>query len=240
MARISIEQIQEELSKENWSLVSTDYKNLNSELIAKCPEGHLVYTSWGKLRTKRDCPVCKQNKYKENTPIVKEKKKGKTRILALDQATKITGYALFDGAELVHYGIFNINDEDDETARIHQIKMWLLSIIENYKPDIIGIEGIQYEANFGVTTFQTLARLQGVVMDLCFELDIPFKLCPTNTWRAHNGVKGKSRQDKKKSMQLIIKNTYDVSVSDDEADAIGIGKYVAENMASQQEIINWE
>lgn len=52
----------------------------------------------------------------------------------------------------------------------------------------------------GVTTFQTLARLQGILMDTCFELKINYKICPTNTWRAHHEVKGRSRADKKKSM----------------------------------------
>ena len=60
-------------------------------------------------------------------------------------------------------------------------------------------------------------------METLFWEKIPYKVCPTNTWRSHCGVKGKTRVDKKRSMQNIVKKEFDVSVSDDEADAIGIG-----------------
>ena len=92
----------------------------------------------------------------------------------------------------------------------------------------------------GVTVFQTLARLQGVLIETCVELEIPYKIAPTNTWRAHCKVKGRSRADKKRSMQMLVKEWYDVSVTDDESDAIGIGKYVSETHQQKTEIINWE
>jgi Holliday junction resolvasome RuvABC endonuclease subunit len=239
MARITIESIQETLSPEDWKILSTEYKNLDGELTFQCPEGHLVYTSWSKMRTKRECPVCKQNKYKENKAIVREKQKGENRVLALDQASRKTGFALMDGIELVHYGVFE-SSLSDEAARVHEIKEWVISMIENWKPDLIAIEGIQYEQNFGVTTFQTLARLQGVLIEVCFDLKVPYEVVSSNTWRAHCEVKGRSRPDKKRSMQLNIKKWYDVSVSDDEADAIGLCKYAADTHKKRTEIISWE
>lgn len=239
MARITIEKIREELAQENWTLVSEEYHNLDGEIVAKCPEGHPVYSSWGKLRGRYECPVCKQNKWKENKGIIKEKKKGENRVIGLDQATKVSGFSVFDGAELVYYGTFEVSGAD-ETERIHQVRMWLMSMIENWKPDLIGIEGIQYEQNFGVTTFQTLARLQGVVMETCFESGVPFQVCATNTWRAHCGVKGKTRVDKKKSMQLLVKQWFDVTIGEDESDAVGIGKFVAETHQKKTEVVSWE
>lgn len=238
MARITIEQIRDELAAEKWTLVSGEYQNLGSELIMNCPEGHQVYTNWCKWRERHECPICKQNKYKENKSIIQPKKKGENRVLALDQATKNSGFSIFDGKELIHYGTFCANGAE-ETERIHSVRVWLISMIENWKPDLIGIEGIQYEQNFGVTTFQALARLQGVVMETCYELEIPFVVCPTNTWRAHCGVKGRTRTDKKLSMKLLTKQWFDVSITDDEADAIGIGKYVAESHLKKTEIVNW-
>lgn len=239
MARITIEGIAQELAKDNWKILSTEYTNLSTEMCFECNEGHKVFTSWDKLRKKRECPVCKQNILKENKPVLIEKKKGENRILALDQATHITGWSIFDGSQLVKYGTFQTNIED-EIARFQEVKVWLISMIENWKPDIVAIEGIQYQQNIGVTTFQTLARLQGILMNLCYEMKIPCKICPTNTWRAHCGVKGKQRNDKKRSMQLLVKEWFDISVSDDESDAIGIGKYAADAYKKQNEIINWE
>lgn len=239
MPRITIDQIQQELSTENWKLTSTEYKNLDTQMEFKCPEGHKVFSTWGRLRTKRECPVCKQNKFRGTNEIIKKNSK-ENRVLGLDQATHLTGWSIFDGSKLIQYGVFDAGDNEDEVIRFHEVKMWLMSMIENWAPDIIGIEGIQYQQNMGVTTFQTLARLQGVLLDLCVELGIPYKICPTNTWRAHCKVKGSTRHDKKRSMQLLVKEWYDISITEDEADAIGIGKFVADSHKKQTEIVNWE
>lgn len=101
-------------------------------------------------------------------------------------------------------------------------------MIANWKPDHIALEGIQFEQNFGVTVFQTLARLQGILMECCYEQHIEFTICPTNTWRNRVGVKGRTRTDKKRSAQLIIKEKYDVTATEDEADAILIGEYASQ------------
>ena len=239
MARIKIESIAEELSADGWKVLSTDYQNLDTEMEFLCAEGHKVYAPWKKIRTKRECPVCKQNQFKQNINIIKPKVKGENRVLALDQASHVTGYSIFDGSNLVSFGTFEAK-ETDEAKRFHEIKLWLMSMIENWHCDIIGIEGIQYQQNMGVTTFQTLARLQGILMDLCIELNIPYVICPTNTWRAHCGVKGTTRADKKRSMQLLVKKWYDVTVSDDIADAVGIGKYVSDTNQQKTKIVNWE
>lgn len=239
MARIKIETIAEELAADNWKVLSTEYQNLDTEMEFLCSEGHKVYAPWKKIRTKRECPVCKQNRFKQNVGIIKPKIKGENRVLALDQASHITGYSIFDGSNLVTYGTFE-TQETDEAKRFHEIKLWLISMIENWQCDIVGIEGIQYQQTMGVTTFQTLARLQGILMDLCVELNIPYVICPTNTWRAHCGVKGTKRADKKRSMQLLVKEWYDVSVSDDIADAVGIGKYVSDTNQQKTKIVNWE
>lgn len=239
MSKIKIEDIKEELSKDNWELISEEYQNLDSELVFKCSEGHTVFAPWKKLRTKRECPICKHNILKEQDLKIIPKKKGTKRIMALDQSTRITGWSIYDSGELIKYGTF-ITDYDDEIQRDHTIKMWLINMINIWKPEYVGLEGIQYQQNMGVTTFETLARLQGILMETLLELDIPYSICPTNSWRAHCQVKGKTRIDKKRSMQLLAKQWFDISVTDDEADAIGIGKYVAEVLNKKVEIFNWE
>ena len=160
-------------------------------------------------------------------------------MLALDQASHICGYAIYDGGALKAYNTFETKSLNED-ARIHEVKEWLLSMIDTYKPDLIAIEGIQYQQMIGITTFQSLARLQGVLIEVCFDLKIPYEVCPTNTWRAYCGVKGRSRSDKKASMQSLVKSWFDISVSDDCADAIGIGKYAAEKHAKRTEIVSWE
>lgn len=243
MARITIDSINEELAQSGWKCVSTEYKNLDSELQFNCEEGHLVCAPWKKIRTKHECPVCKNNKHKNNNALqIEPKKKGVKRILALDQATHISGWSIYDGQTLIRYGTFETNQKD-EIARISTIKNWLISMLENWKPDFVGIEGIQFQDEssgnkMGVTVFQGLARLQGVLMETCYAQKVDYTICPTNTWRNHCGVKGRYRADKKRSMQLIAKKWYDISLTDDEADAVGIGKYVAD--LNKIEVVNWE
>lgn len=242
MARITLEQINEELKESNWKCTSTEYKNLESELRFECDEGHEVYAPWKKIRTKRECPICKSNQFKKLVESVKPKPKGAKRVLALDQATHTTGWSIFDGDILVRYGTFN-TEIKDETARINAIKNWMISMITNWDPDCVAIEGIQFQEEssgqkMSVTVFQGLARLQGVLMEACYALKVKFIICPTNTWRNHCQVKGRYRPDKKRSMQLIAKKEYDITVSDDEADAIGIGRYAAS--LNKIEVTNWE
>ena len=238
MARITIEQIREELEPENWKIISTEYKNLDSELIFECSEGHRVYNTWKKIRTRRECPVCNQNQFKENNTPILAKKAGEYRLLALDQATKITGWALFSDGKLLRFGAFESN-LDNEIERDNEIKNWLINVIENWHIDFVALEGIQYEEKFGITTFSTLARLQGILMSQLTEQGIPYTICHTATWRNFCGVKGKTRSDRKRSMQLLVKEWYDVTVTDDCADAIGIGHY-ATNKKKTPKIENWE
>lgn len=251
MSKIKIDDIRSLLSEQNWKLISEEYKNLDSELIFICPEGHEVRSSWKKMRINLDCPVCNQNQLKNQDTTIIPKGKKVTRVLCLDQATQKTGFSIFDNGKLIRYGVFSATSSD-ETERIFLIKNWLINMINNWKPDKIGIEGIQfqqasekgtikqYESHMSITVFQVLARLQGVLLDVCYTMNIKCEVCPTNTWRNYCGVKGRTRAEKKKSMQALAKQWYDVSISDDEADAIGIGRYLSNKVGFDREIENWE
>lgn len=239
MARITTEIIQEELAQYGWKLTSENYENLDSMLEFRCEEGHQVFSTWKKIRNKRECPICERNEFKKQDTKIVPKDKSKRRTLALDQSTHINGWSVYDDEQLVKYGVFT-SQKFEEVERIAEVKHWLINMIHEYQPDFCAIEGIQYQQYVGVTTFETLARLQGVLMNTCYELEIPFRICPTNTWRHHCGVKGRARADRKRSMQLLAKQWFDVSITDDEADAIGIGKYAAECLNKKAEVFQWE
>ena len=77
-------------------------------------------------------------------------------------------------------------------------------------------------------------------MAACYEQKIDYVICSPSTWRSHCGVKGRARRDKKRSMQIKVKDWFDITVSDDIADAIGIGKYVSDTHKKKVEVFNWE
>lgn len=239
MARFSIDQIREELKPKGWDILSTKYKNLDSELIFQCPEGHEVYNTWRRMRTRRECPVCNQSQFQETNKIVSSKNKKEYRVLSFDQATHITGWALFSNGKLIKFGVFKAKAAG-EIERDVEIKNWFISMIKNYEPDFVALEDVQYnEKRGGVTTFATLARLQGILMSTAQELGVEYVACSIPSWRNYCGVKGRSRTDQKRSMQLLVKSWYDIDVSDDCADAIGIGYYAISK--SQKPIVeNWE
>ena len=243
MSKIKIDDIRKAAIEHDWILLSEEYKNLDSELIFRCDEGHKIYLPYKKIRDKWECPICKQNQYYNFSNEIIPKKKSIQRTIGLDQATHITGYSIFDDGELIYAGIFEAEAED-EISRDIEIKNWVIQLIQNWKPDIIAMEGIQLQQfnnkMIGVTTYQTLARLQGILMATCHEQKIEYVVVPPATWRAHCQVKGRTRADRKRSMQMKVKEWFDITVSDDVADAIGIGKYTNDKHRKKVEIFDWE
>ena len=209
----------------------------------ECDEGHKVYLPYKQIRDRWECPLCKKNQYHQFDTKVVKKEKNKQRVIALDQATHMTGYSIFDNENLIYSDVFEAKEEN-EIDRDIEIRNWLVQMIQKWQPDIIGLEDIQLQQFdnklVGVTTYRTLARLQGILLAACRENGIDYIVCPPATWRAHCKVKGRTRADKKKSMQTLVKQWFDISVTDDIADAIGIGKYISDTYKKKVEIFNWE
>lgn len=243
MSKIKLEDIVVTLEEKGWKVLSTSYTNLDTPMEFQCGEGHKITSTWKKLRDNFVCPVCALNATAKFTDEVKPKKKGVNRVLALDQATHTTGYSIFDGKELINYGIFE-TQQNGEGDRYVAFRNWLLSIYNLWKPDHIYIEGIQFQENLqghmGVTTFEVLARLQGVIIELCTELNVPYSVVPTNTWRGYVGVKGRTRADKKISAQELVRQAYGIEVTNDEADGILIGKYGSDKIVHNTTVVSWE
>lgn len=239
MPKISIDEIKNSLAADQWVLISESYQNLDSNLEYKCNKGHTVIAPWKKIRENRICPTCMRERLKTKDFRNLKKKKNEYRILALDQATHISGYAVFNNKNLIEYGAFEATGEND-IERSVQVKQWLIALIDQFEIDFVGLEGIQYQTTAGVTTFETLARLQGILAATCYEEKIPYKIVPTNTWRLHCGVQGRSRPDRKRSMQRLVKEWFGFTPTEDEADAIGIGKYFSDIQTPKVEIVDWE
>ena len=244
MSKIYLQDVKQAAAEHNWTVISESYINLDTEMTFECSEGHRVYGPWKKIRDKFECPTCKQNQLARGDGEILTKPVNTYRLITLDKASHTTGYDIFDNGALVKYGQFH-TDLDDEIARDSLIKSWFISMLVNWKPDFVGMEGIQYQdegggQKMGITVFQTLARLQGILMETCYANKIAYEVCPTNTWRHQCGVKGRSRADRKRSMQLLVKQWYDVSVTDDESDAIGIGYYLTNKIIKNTTVQNWE
>lgn len=164
----------------------------------------------------------------------KPPRKSGYRILALDQSTHITGWALFEDGNLISYGKWEAKG-NHTTIRISDTKNWLDYQISNLSIDEVCIEDIQLQRNGGmdadgeenVLTFKTLAQLQGVLKNYLYENGIIYKVVPVASWRALSDIKGRNRTERKKSAQLKVEKLYGITANIDSAEAILIGRWAA-------------
>lgn len=146
------------------------------------------------------------------------------KILALDQASKVSGWSLYDGGELISYGHWT-NEQADVAVRIYKLCEQLRSKIRECEPDLIILENIQQERG-NVSVFQTLAWVQGALMMVAQEFGIKCELVYPSDWRSECGLlKGlpKDRANQKRLAQAWVLEKFNKKCTQDEADAICIG-----------------
>ena len=145
-----------------------------------------------------------------------------SRLLALDQSSKITGYAIFNDGKLEEYGKFSL-DSSNIDVRLVQIREKLLNLIQEKNIDEVVFEDIQQQNN--VSTFKILADVYGVVAELLQEIEMPHAAVPSTSWKSTLGIKGKDRPEQKRNAQAYVLQTYNLKPTQDECDAICIGTH---------------
>ena len=144
------------------------------------------------------------------------------KVLALDQSSKITGYAIFEDEKLINYGHFTCA-QTDLGLRLLNIRKNIQNLIEQNNIQQLIIEDIQLQGNVvnNVATFKTLAEVRGVIYELAAEMDIKIESVYASTWKSSLGIKSSVRKD----CQLKINKLFNIVPTEDEADAICIGQY---------------
>ena len=165
-------------------------------------------------------------------------------ILALDQSTKNTGYAIYKNGNLIKANY--ISPDGDYLFRIVKLLQWLRKITQELLKEgtlKVLIEEIQLQQipgtsrDVNVKTFKQLAHVQGAILEYLTENNISYDIISSSTWKSLCGIKGRNRQEQKKNAQNYVENTFGIKVNQDTADAICIGKsYIIE----QQKDFNWE
>ena len=122
------------------------------------------------------------------------------RLLALDQASRTSGYAIFVDDELITYGTFTYEDEDIG-VRLHKIREKVKGLIDLHSIDYVVLEDIQLQGNVvnNVQTFKTLAEVFGVIYELVTELEIKHEAVLSSSWKSTLNIKGRTRPDQKKN-----------------------------------------
>lgn len=149
-----------------------------------------------------------------------------SRLLALDQASKVTGWAIFEDGELKSYGKISLDDPNTDT-RLVQLRQNIQTLVADYNIDEVIFEDIQQQNNVAnnVQTFKVLAEVYGVVSELLQELQIPHSTVLAASWKSTLGIKGRTRAEQKKNAQLYVEQNYGIHVIQDIADAVCIGTH---------------
>lgn len=163
------------------------------------------------------------------------------RILAFDQASRTSGWSLFEDGNLVEYGKFTF-DDSNFGIRLVKIHDKVKSLIDKYNPDEVVFEDIQLQSSFGnnVDTFKKLAEVFGVIYELLTELNIPNRAVLSTVWKSKLGLlhgKGQNRAAQKREAQTWVFNTYGVRPTEDECDSICLGMYAS--LTQPQKGFDW-
>lgn len=146
-------------------------------------------------------------------------------ILALDQSSRITGYAIFIDNQLIASGTFTVSD-DYIPDRLVKIRNKVISLIEQYSINKVLLEDIQLQTQVNnVSTHKILAEVLGVLEELCAERKIPHELIHSSSWKSGLNIKGRDRAAQKRNAQAYVEDVYKLKVSQDESDAICIGSH---------------
>lgn len=148
------------------------------------------------------------------------------KILALDQSSKISGWAIFDNGKLAEFGKWSFND-DNVGIRLMKLRSACRELIRSRGIEQVVMEDIQLQDN--VQLFKTLAEVFGVIYELVTELKLPITAVLASSWKSTLGIKGKQRAEQKRNAQAYIVATYGIKPTQDECDAICIGEHFLKN-----------
>lgn len=164
-------------------------------------------------------------------------------ILGIDAATKKTGYGIINAqnGDLVEYGLIK-TDSDDVRDRMKEISSELKKIIQSHNDiKVVVVEDVPVNNHSNLKTGKDLSILHGVIMEVCFEQCLPYKVYSPSGWRSIIGTYDGTRESMKREKQKIaavdkvnelynldfnyyVRDTKSKQSDDDKAEAILIAR----------------
>lgn len=149
-------------------------------------------------------------------------------ILSLDLSTKSSGFAIFDGTDLVDYGCFTASSVDVIKRIQKMTKCIREEVLNNYDIETVIIEEVRPDTAGGQHTQKILLWLQASVAFMLHDNFPKVEIVYTypSEWRKQCGIKqgrGVQRKPLKQADIDFVSTNYKIDVNDDIADAICIG-----------------
>lgn len=144
------------------------------------------------------------------------------KILALDQAQNMTGYAVFEDSDLHKWGVLDYHTEDVE-LRLPLMTNHIQLLMNKYNPDVVVFEGVSLKDS--VQRLIHLAWVQGCIIQMCFERKIPYSIYQPTLWRKILEFKQRNdmtRKELKEQAVDYVYACYGIRVNNNAAEAICI------------------
>lgn len=148
------------------------------------------------------------------------------RLLALDQASNISGYAIFEDGKLLKYDKINLTGYD-LADKLVLLRKQITNLIQEWNIEEVIMEDIQLQSNVtnNVKTFKVLAEVFGVIYELVNEMNIKNSAVLASEWKSTLSIKGRDRAAQKRAAQQYVIDNYGIKPTQDECDAICIGAH---------------
>jgi crossover junction endodeoxyribonuclease RuvC len=148
------------------------------------------------------------------------------KILGIDPGTARLGFALIESYDsnnlykLLQCGIVETSKFDSEAKRLTEIRLDLLNIIDNFKPDVLAIEELFFFKN--LKTVIPVAQARGVVLQLAYESGMQiFEYTPLQVKQIVTG-RGRAEKSEVESFVMADLGLSEKIRPDDAVDAVAI------------------
>ena len=140
------------------------------------------------------------------------------RSVSFDQSSNLSGFCLFD-KNIIESGVIDKHKIKDSSLRIAEMSKAICEKIDEFKPDVVVLEGIQNQGS--IATVILLARLQGMILGYCYAHGIRAEILGPSQWRSKLKFKqgaGVKRDDlKQQAMDYVLKE-FGLEVNVDQGD----------------------
>ena len=166
-------------------------------------------------------------------------------VLSLDASTKSTGFAVYQGTELKHYGCIT-SSSTDLFKRIHKMVDEIKPLIQEHQITKIVLEEVRPDdigGHSNLATHKALMYLQGAICMMVHDNypKVTIDYLYPSEWRKCCKIKtgrGVVRETVKQRDIRFVQETFGIIVNDDIADAIGLG-YAHLHPGGEEEMLVW-
>lgn len=147
------------------------------------------------------------------------------RILGIDPGYGLVGWGIidFDKAgklKAIDYGVIETDKSNELPDRLLEIHIDMTELLEQFKPDLVGIETLIFHKN--ITTGIQVAEARGVITLAAREFGIPtIHVNPSQIKAAISGYGKATKRQMQENVKLLC-GLDDIPRPDDAADALAV------------------